>query len=447
MLHIMSINDWPYTWQGLLTELRGSSCTYAKTITVSTKAPYGYGARLGDAILGQTTISTLCLELSNLFHVSDTVVGLASLFMFLSTSASLSIVRLKMSQKCDNVQLIEPMLCAICDNPNIFDLSLRRDMFAPSASWVHFLKNANSLQYLSLHLYNCEGFLKDLRGHAKLHTLSLSFDKDSKVRCNSLGQMLQGLTTLRHLKLTYVFFTEETMEHMLQGLSSFNDASICLSLKACSFDKSAMEKLVAFMPKVVRGQVATSPICTLSLDVHQGKDTHIEAVAAMCTGVSALHYLSVDFGSRNDRMGGFLDLLVQNSPTQLRKLDLYGRVDEVAVHLLSCFFRSEVNLEVLYVSQSSDVLQDKLARSLRYNGSIHCATFNWRDESELAELYSKRNQVLPSLLGKVASRMADLSLFPFLFTVSQAARSMAPNNMLIGLLTSRHSISPKAESK
>jgi hypothetical protein len=65
---------------------------------------------------------------------------------------------------------------------------------------------------------------------------------------------------------------------------------------------------------------------------------------------------------------------------------------------------------------------------------------------ELSNFYGKRNSMIPALLGREASRMAHVSLFPILLTVSKAARSMAPNNMLIAMLTSCHSIGPSAET-
>jgi hypothetical protein len=104
----MKINDWNYYWEGLLSELRGSSSTFAKRIEVSALAPHGYGVPLSAAMAGQTMVTAWCLELSNLFHPSDTLDELASLFTFLSTTVTLGIVRLEMSQRCDVAQFIDP---------------------------------------------------------------------------------------------------------------------------------------------------------------------------------------------------------------------------------------------------------------------------------------------------------------------------------------------------
>jgi hypothetical protein len=99
--------------------------------------------------------------------------------------------------------------------------------------------------------------------------------------------------------------------------------------------------------------------------------------------------------------------------------------------------------ELTAVGQKTNEIRDELARALRCNGSICRATFDYTRKSELAERYGKRNDVIPLLLGKEPSRMADLSLFPILFTVSQAAKSMAPNNVLLGLLAGQYAIGPK----
>jgi hypothetical protein len=224
----MIINGWCYDWEGLLSELRSNSGTYAKTIEVSALAPYGYGALLGQALSGQTMVSTLCLELSNLFHLSDTLGGLLPLFTFLSNASSLGIVQLDMSQKCDVVHVFEPLLLAICDNPNIIDLTLGRNMLMHCEPVTHLLKTTNTLQCLRLHLHDSDRVLCGWRSHAALHTLSISFDTKRNARCCSLGQLLQGLSALRHLNLDRVVFTGETMEQMLQGLSSFDDSTICL---------------------------------------------------------------------------------------------------------------------------------------------------------------------------------------------------------------------------
>jgi hypothetical protein len=206
-----------------------------------------------------------------------------------------------------------------------------------------------------------------------------------------------------------------------------------------------MEKFATFMPTIDNGHVTTTPIHTLSLQYPKSSDdpNFGEAVAAMCTRISPLRFLKVDIGHRREKLGIFLGCLIKNSPTQLRKLKLFGTVDEAEATLLSSFIQSEVHLKELTVSWTKNALLDELARALRRNGSIYHAALSYR-KSEHTELYSKRNQLLPSLLGKEVSRMTDLSLFPILFTVSQAAKSMAPNTLLVGLLAGQHYIGPKA---
>jgi hypothetical protein len=439
----MKINKWHFDWEGLLRELRGNRSTQATTIDVSALAPYGYGSPLGEALLGQTKVSTLCLELANLFHPLDTADGLAPLFTFLSTSTSLRVVRLDMSQHSDVVNFFEPMLSAICDNPNICDLTLHHNMIVHCESMVHLLKTTNSLQCLSLKLYDCDRVLSGLRSHAVLHTLSISFDKDCKVRCSSLGQLLQGLSALRHLTLADVAFDGETMAQLLLGLSNFGDSVICLYMHFCSFDKNAMEKFATFMPTVDNGHVTTTPIHTLSLNYPKSSDDHNfgEAVAAMCTRISPLRFLKIGFGHRREQLGIFLGCLIKNSPTQMQNFALYRGLDEAETSLLSCFIQSEVHLKELSICKTNGELQEKFAQSLRHNGSIRHASLY---DTELSQLYGKRNHMIPSLLGKDVSRMANLPLFPILFAVSRAARSLAPNNLLIGLLTSRHFIGPRA---
>jgi hypothetical protein len=446
----MNINNITFNdWEELLRDLRGNS-KYVKAIEVSTLAPYGYGGPLGDAMFGHEKISSLSLELSNLFHPSDTLNELTSLFTVLATSVSLDRVAIACEQECEFVQFVEPMFCALCTNPNIVDLSVCHEIIKHGGP-AHLLKNAKTLVSLHLDMKDnedqiCDGVLNALRFHSTLTWLDISFHKDCKAHCGSLQFVLHGLTTLRDLTLEYVVFNEKTMNGLLQGLSTYDDATISLSLVSCSFDKKAMEQFVAFM-STCDGIAASppNPIGTLQFNEPRGMEeaSFRESVAAMCTCKSPLHYLTVDFRDCPDKLSGFLGQLIKNSPTQLRALTVYGEVDKMATAKLSSLLQSEVHLKEIRVSQVPGVLEGQLVRSLRSNGSIWHAELNW-SRNELAKFYGKRNQLLPSLLGKDASRKADLSLFPILCTVSRVAKSIAPNNIMIGLLAGRHSIGPIA---
>jgi hypothetical protein len=314
----MKINTWCCDWEGLLHELRVNKRTHATTIEVSARAPYGYGGPLGETLISQTEVSTLRLDLTHLFHPSDTVNGLAPLFTFLSTSASLRVVQLDVSRRSDVVRLFEPMLSAICDNPNICDLTLHHNMIEHCESMAHLLKTTNSLQCLSLRLYDCDRALIGWHSHAALHTLSISFAIHRKVRCYSLRQLLQGLSALRHLNLEHVVFNGETMAQLLQGLSSFDDSAICLYLHSCSFDKSAMEEFAAFMPTIENGHATATPLHILSLQHPKSSDDpHFgEAVASMCTRISPLRRLAMEFGRHHEKMDSFLGHQKFAYPTQ-----------------------------------------------------------------------------------------------------------------------------------
>jgi hypothetical protein len=444
----MIINDYEYKdWETLLCELQRNS-KYAKTIKVSTVAPYGYGTSLGEALLGQTKLSSLSLELSNLFHPSDTLDELAPLFSVLATSVSLDTVTVECERECEFEQFVEPLFCALCTNPNIVDLTVCHEIIKRCGP-AHLLKNARTLVTLHLDMHDnedhiCDRVLNVLRFHATLNWLSISFHKDGKVHCGSLQFLLPGLTTLRDLSLEYVVFNEETMSGLLQGLSTYDHASICLSLVSCSFDKRAMEKFVAFMPTFEGIAASTNPIGSLELITPCGMEEagFLESVAAMCTRISPLQDLTVDFRDCEDKLSGFLKQLIKNSPTQLRALAVYGKVDKTATANLSSFIQSEVHLKELRVNYVPEVLEDQFIHSLRSNGSFWHVELNW-SRSDLLKLYGKRNQLLPSLVGKYASRKANLSLFPIAFTVSQVAKSKAPNSILIGLLAGQHSIGPK----
>jgi hypothetical protein len=340
---------------------------------------------------------------------------------------------------------------SIRDNPSNLDLSICRDMAVHCGLMVHLLKTSNSLQCLSLHLgdFDYVGVLNELSRHATVHTLSLSFGQGGKVHSTSLRlrQLLKGLTTLRHLNIEHVAFTGDTMEEMLQGLSSFGDSAIGLYLGSCSFDKSAMKKFAAFMHQVDEGQATKNPIRTLKLVDPTGVDDPLfsNAVAAICTGKSPLRDLTIRPGRHHAQMGGFLRYLIKNSPTQLQRLTLYGVLNEAEISLLSGFIQGEVHLKTLSICKTNEELQEKFAQSLRHNGSIWHARLHVCD-IELSKLYGKRNNMIPALLGRETSRMAHMSLFPILLTVSKAAKSMAPNNMLTAMLTSCHSIGPSAET-
>jgi hypothetical protein len=166
-----------------------------------------------------------------------------------------------------------------------------------------------------------------------------------------------------------VAFSGDTMEQMLQGLSSFGDSAVGLYLRSCSFDKNAMKKFTAFMPSVGNGQVIKNPIRTLKLVDPTGDPQFSNAVAAICTGRSPLHHLIIRPGHHHTEMGDFLRHLIKNSPTQLQSFTLYG-VNEAEISLLSDFIQGEVHLKKLSICKTNEELQEKFAQSLRHNGSI-----------------------------------------------------------------------------
>jgi hypothetical protein len=327
----MNINEYTYDdWEELLRALQRNS-NFAKAIEVSTLAPYGYGGPLGDAMFALSKLSSLSLELSNLFHPSDTLDGLASLFTVLATSVSLDTVTIACEGDCEFAQFVEPLLSAICTNPNIIDLNVCHEIIKCCGP-AHLLKNAKTLVTLHLDMHNnedhiCDGVFDALRFRSTLTWLDIMLHEGSKVHIGSLQLLLQGLTTLCALSLEYVVFNEESMNGLPQGLSSHGDATVSLSLSSCSFDKRAIEQFVAFLPTCEGIAALSNPIGTLELNRPCGMEdaSFYESLAAMCTRRSPLRHLTVDFHSCQDKLCGFLRRLVKNSPTQLRALTVLGK--------------------------------------------------------------------------------------------------------------------------
>ena len=169
-------------------------------------------------------------------------------------------------------------------------------------------------------------------------------------------------------------------------------------------------------------------------------------------------------GSDNADLASVIDAVGAN-PTgiQLQGLHFFDLSDTGWDSLIRCLPKL-LYLKQLSINFVADrVSPENLLRALRQNGSLQDVDigridaftgdhlFNQR-QSRLVQSYCKRNQAIPTMVGKPRLKeddtsATDLCLFPTLFAAAKQARRTAPNVMLSGLLNAGDSIGAKSGIK
>jgi hypothetical protein len=242
---------------------------------------------------------------------------------------------------------------------------------------------------------------------------------------------LQSTNTLKRLEFAHGMFTTEVLDLLVDGLRE-NQTVTGLCLNNCSYESIA--PLLEFMHS---GQTTSWSPFIRELTIRGGQilrptqpmNAHIASLLngpSFPTVGSCLH--TVEFQCI-DSVGW--DALIQGLPR--------------AVHLRK--------LVIEFVLDGSST---RMARAVRENGSLHfvsilkglvtddgdCSyddTYFRPTEHHLVASYCQRNECLPTLLASTGSR--NVRLPTLLGAAAQSAR-FAPNNILIGLLSSSENVGP-----
>jgi hypothetical protein len=279
--------------------------------------------------------------------------------------------------------------------------------------------------------------ISHLGSHRSLTDLTVGWDGPLDLEfMRALVMCLQSTHTLEQLKFSQGDFTTEVLSLLVESLCE-NQTVSYLSLSNCSYE--SIEPLLRFMhsgptatwsPRLrellIRGSQVLRPA--------QPTNTHI-----------------ADFLSGNPAS--------PNSPTvgSLLQTVEFEYVDSTGWDALIKGLPHAANLRKLVILFVNDVSSAHMARALRQNGSLHFVSILNNDVSDdngsddtyfspkeyrLVGSYCQRNELLPSLLASDDNTGTRNVGLPTFFAAAQQAARVAPNNILVGLLSSSENVGP-----
>jgi hypothetical protein len=252
------------------------------------KLPQGYGDALGNALLGNTQVTKIDLDVSNLYPqgVSESSRESLSILQYIATSPSLNEVVLHSERlsarapetllsaiaanlaikkfSCSGYNVVSPhdLICLISSTRSIVDMdvSYERDGYYhhyPADKGVDAGKEL-SLKKFKFKLKNMDEetpviptILTHIM-HCKSKLREFHLDPGERSNWSLISQFLHATPTLDHLEITYASFNADSMDHLIVGLQPHStDGSITtkisiLSMRYCTFDKTATERLTSF---------------------------------------------------------------------------------------------------------------------------------------------------------------------------------------------------------
>jgi hypothetical protein len=356
------------------------------------------------------------------------------------------------------------------------------------------LKTTRSLQRLTIHLsenVRSEWLGEALRSNASLQSLYLSSEcvmqdvSDSAVagilsgldshpslqelivHCPGLGVspdaiealalVIGSVESLTTLQLGYVAFDNGLLECLVEGLiqnQSLTKLSIWPSCDMAGNDVAIVKYL----------QSVTKRPRLWELECQNGCQRLVESLVTVPGSESDPFQTSVGSMLQSLHMcptPEFFHALTTNaSVIHLKRLVISIWDDDVVEPLLQCIpslvHLQELVTEVLVSFMQFDSWTSPLAAALKRNGSIlefrYPAQYSALDK---VKVYCERNREIPTQLSCPLSATSSMisepevtdgttvSLFPTLFCAAWSARRMAPNTLLIGLLSSLDNIGPR----
>jgi hypothetical protein len=486
-----SLVDMSFQWEWepfLAALLRNDASVTTVDLDESTSRmdiPSLYGRSLGSALLHNTMVTSLSLDVSQLLPedsnapivAEDLAEDWALLLRYIETSTALRTVGLCLSVSSTNaagpigLSFAKKVLHAAASNTNIRALKFGTCVVYEPQEMIVFLNQPTmSLKELELdisgnvlsrdsrqllvtalatnaQLDDLALFLggdtddvddveagvlalHDLHQNKALKKLQLHFDWSGSVSFVVPGcvwSSLLQIAPLRCLGLSSVSFDGNAMEDLLKGLVQ-RDTVIDLELSYCFFGHDAVDTLVRFVASIPNRLVSKLTVVFPDFD-HPGLHTGMLVQALYpVSGVCPFQHLAICLNV--DMTCGLLDLFAVQPPRQMTSLDLPLR-RETEIVALAAFVKSAVhlkNLSVDFSCQNDEDYTSTLLEALRVNGSV------MEVGDGLPFVYCLRNESLPLLLGQRPLPSGNVLLIPKLFHASKTAKKMAPNTIFMGLL-------------
>jgi hypothetical protein len=464
----------PTAWELTLAALQRNDSSVTKVYVhyYDDSIPHPNGQPLGVNLMLSSTVTDLVLEVprQDLDGEPMTADDWALLLHYVATSAALCTVWLehfdRNSPTATGISIFaEQIMRAARRNNSVRALKLCYHVAYDHSQMVEFLEQTTSLKEIQLdvsrRVLSDESrliILEALAHNTQISDLILEFDDnendDLDMFAHSL-QMLHPSTMLQELHLTFwgnallvpgdvwssflrdakhlrclslfcMPFDRDAMKGLVKGLID-RDTAISLELDACWFFNGAIDELLCSIPTMRKHLVSTLTIRQLQ-DYDENYPRLYELfndLIAKIYPLSPFQHLVLDLSCSFTL--AVLGHLTIKAPPHMESLALVGyRIQAATTEALAAFVKSAIHLTKLSVQFSGRAqrLRTMLQEALRENGSIV-------DVGEgLPRTYCDRNANLRLLLQE----QPNLSLVPSLFQAAKAAKKMAANMILAGLL-------------
>jgi hypothetical protein len=484
-------------WESTLAALRRNDASVTSVdIDADWKRVYGwstpdrYALSLGNALLNNTSVTSLNLDMSQLWRLEtpNATDDWALLLNYVATSSVLQTVCMESTsspESDDHVQktvmFSERLLLAVGSNANICALKLDGFIQYEPSDMLALLNQKTTLQELALDISRhvlsdesrlnvvdalanntritdltlflgfdpddvelrvCDHALHALCQNTTLQKLSLDFyghvAENYSVSGLAWSSLLQSKVPLLSLRLRSISFNGDEMEHLLRGLFGRVPA-IDLELDDCFFSNDAIDSLMRIEPDIQKGRVSkltvTEPRCGPR---HNPAWNKLVAALYPLSGVSRSVHFTV--GQFPELTCALLGQLTIKSPTQMMSFTLQ-HMSPVEIEALVAFVKSAIHLKELSVNFSHrhgnlflglSNLRTMVEDALRENGSVVNVC------QGLTNKYCERNTNLCLLLKRRPMPLDELSLVPSLFRAAQAANKMRAHFIFTGLLGCDH---------
>jgi hypothetical protein len=470
--------------QKILTPLRCSDPAISTVNASSYRA--GYSHDLGPAIVNNTVVKELSLNLSNLCSERNgDMSGIEDLLSLVSESSTLRVVKFfgwDGEQREVVIDLGGEFLKRIADNVSI--QQVRSFVTLRACDFARFLRCTRSVTYLDVFLEEvvkddadrfivAQAFIENqtletlscyatpsseimrlvltrLPSHPALLELSLnSFGEPSMADIQMIATFLRSQTKIQILCFHIYTFDQERLEHLVAALS-YNQSLQKLSFSSCDFEVDATNHFIAFIQK----GISATNIRELEINKGCSFDARtIGSIAATFLPGSPLQHLGI-LGAIDD-----MELLFHKMESEaaeiklpclrLRHVDI-ADVFRLFLCLPKLWFLRELAI-VVGLEANPQGIVIPLVSMIRLNGSLRQVSLEDTDGKPLfnkrlnrmARASCQRNEFIPVLVANPrvdhcsddSVEKVDLSLFPRLFVgFPKKARQSRVTTLLSGLL-------------
>jgi hypothetical protein len=458
--------------------------------------PIGYGRALGKAILDNTIVAAIGLNVRKLIRfgeeaehaTTETSSSASPLLRYLTNSQTLRKVTLNDGERHYLIDRLSGLLVrAVARNPNVFEFYC--NVWLPPTSLAHLMQTTVSITRLELAVRDfyvddsdvdtCQMVTAAFEANRTLEVIVLDWIKNSTELVNAVlaglvnhpflqaigissrtGNMpllrtLPSLLQSAHSKIGHVtlarhLFDGTTWTELCESLRSPSRTRVLetLSLEGCAFDQSATQCFIASL-QPDHGHHPTVRELRFKLDQDSSTFAQIpfgrfmtELAVASPPGIECLTVIN---GPRCP-----MDLMVLYERLEQRKMVVDMKLN--CLHLRGHFCQdglarclpNQTNLRELIIDSFLPCENKlKFLDGLQRNGSLYCISltespplFLSQRELNLARAYCHRNRNAPALLASRDATGGPIHgwLFPLVFATTQPAARTAPNTMLIGLL-------------